>query len=247
MPPTTQQPSRIAEHLKRPSPLTWLFIGDSITQGAVHTRGWRDYTQLFKERLGEIGRNEDVVINTAVGGWTIDAVASRFDERIARFNPHILFTMFGTNDAAGGADQLTPFKANYEKVLALAAEHQIHTVVQTSPPIFPVDPDRFGMMTYPDESVRQDKVQRLRTRQQFIDQYVEATRDVASRARVQLADHWVMWTKYAASRGQLTDGGFHPNEYGHRLIAHSMLKAIGLFDERSWTCRLFVPVDEPLC
>src|SRR2546421_6398893 len=87
--------------LRENHPLTWLFAGDSITQGAVHTCGWRDYTQLFKERLGEVGRNEDVVINIAVGGWRVGALVARVEERILRFGPDVVFLMFGTNDAAG--------------------------------------------------------------------------------------------------------------------------------------------------
>ncbi len=41
-------------------PLTWVFAGDSITQGIVYTHGWRGYTELFKERLWELGRWEDL-------------------------------------------------------------------------------------------------------------------------------------------------------------------------------------------
>lgn len=44
-------------------------------------------------------------------------------------------------------------------------------------------------------------------------------------------------------RGQLLDEDFHPNEFGHRLIAHTLFKACGMWDEASWTCRLSVPVD----
>jgi len=32
-------------------PVKWLFAGDSITHGALHTWGWRDYTEHFSERI----------------------------------------------------------------------------------------------------------------------------------------------------------------------------------------------------
>ncbi|HEU5326569.1 MAG TPA: hypothetical protein VFU78_00670, partial [Thermomicrobiales bacterium] len=32
-------------------PVRWVFAGDSITHGAAHTIGWRDYTELFGERV----------------------------------------------------------------------------------------------------------------------------------------------------------------------------------------------------
>ena len=36
--------------LGRDEPVRWVFTGDSITHGAAHTIGWRDYTELFDER-----------------------------------------------------------------------------------------------------------------------------------------------------------------------------------------------------
>ena len=56
-------------------PLRWVFTGDSITHGAVHTYGWRDYTELFSERLRyEMGRRRDMVIKTGISGWTINRI-----------------------------------------------------------------------------------------------------------------------------------------------------------------------------
>ena len=42
---------RLREVLVGP-PVTWTFIGDSITQGVAHTHGWRNYVELFAERSG---------------------------------------------------------------------------------------------------------------------------------------------------------------------------------------------------
>ena len=61
--------------------------------------------------------------------------------------------------------------------------------------------------------------------------------------KVPLVDHWEKWVEAGGCWGQLLDGGFHPNEFGHRLIAHTLFKACGMWDEASWTCRLSVPVD----
>src|SRR6478609_7274434 len=32
-------------------PLKWVFTGDSITQGAKHTLGYRSYPEIFSERI----------------------------------------------------------------------------------------------------------------------------------------------------------------------------------------------------
>lgn len=62
---------RIKQLLKQDKPVKWLFTGDSITHGASHTFGWRDYVQVFEERARyELGRVSDVVIRTGISGWT---------------------------------------------------------------------------------------------------------------------------------------------------------------------------------
>lgn len=34
---------------------------------------------------------------------------------------------------------------------------------------------------------------------------------------------------------------FHPNECGHRAFAQRIFRDIGIWDDASYTCRLFVP------
>ena len=230
--------------LTRPAPSTWLFAGDSITQGAVHTRGWRDYTQLFRERLGEMVRNDDVVINSAVGGWGVESLAGRLEERVLRFRPDALFTMFGTNDAAQGAEYLPSYEEQYAKVIETARSAGIGTVVvQTTVPMWPIDAERvIELARYEGEELEAAKLRGFRMRLEHMAEYVGATREVAGRMRVPLIDHWAAWDAVGSGYGQLLDGRFHPNEYGHRLIAHTIFGACGMWDERSWTCRLFVPV-----
>src|SRR5262245_38050003 len=52
----------IKQLLARPEPVTWVFTGDSITHGALHTRGWRSYPEHFAERVRwELKRMRDIV------------------------------------------------------------------------------------------------------------------------------------------------------------------------------------------
>lgn len=165
-------------------PLTWLFAGDSITQGAVHTRGWRDYTQLFRERLVELGRNEDVVINTAAAGWTLATFVPRFADRVTHYRPQILLCMFGTNDAAAGENGTAEFCGLYKAVLNECKEREIQMVVQTTVPTFPVDLERYATLTYANPELREEKSRRLKSRSQFLINYVVATRNL------RLKTHW---------------------------------------------------------
>lgn len=229
---TPTSPKQIADrHIRSPQPVRWLFAGDSITQGAVHTNGWRDYTQWFKERLGEIGRNEDIVINTSVGGWTLPQFASRLDDRVFAYQPHVVLLMFGTNDALGGNDQVPEFRRLYEQVLHNLSDRGIDLIVQTTVPVCPVDPDQFAQARYVDEATRKTKAHGLRIRQRSIGSYVEATIQAAQSRNVAIVDHFAAWKPFADRIERLTDGGFHPNHAGHRLIARTLISELGLSDD----------------
>src|SRR5690348_15954016 len=57
--------------LSRNQPVVWVFTGDSVTHGALHTSGWRSYPELFAERVRwELHRFRDIVINSGVSGDT---------------------------------------------------------------------------------------------------------------------------------------------------------------------------------
>ena len=87
---------RIKASLKSERPLKWLFYGDSITHGAFHTFGARDYTQLFAEKVRyELKRFTDVVINTAISGNNSRQLLNGFDWRVGQFRPDAVFLMIG--------------------------------------------------------------------------------------------------------------------------------------------------------
>ena len=93
---------RLREILAGP-PVTWVFLGDSITQGVRHTHGRRGYVEHFAERVrGELGRRGDAVINSGVSGTTTEDLLPEFHWRAGRFAPDVVFVMFGTNDMTAG-------------------------------------------------------------------------------------------------------------------------------------------------
>jgi lysophospholipase L1-like esterase len=109
----TIEPSRniIAQLLSRNDPIRWVFAGDSITHGALHTMGWRDYTELFSERVRwELGRMRDVLIKTGVSGWRVENLTADWEWSVSQHRPHVLSVALGTNDCASGAAGLDTFK-----------------------------------------------------------------------------------------------------------------------------------------
>src|SRR4051794_7915004 len=102
---------RLREILSGP-PVTWVFLGDSITQGVAHTRGRRGYVEHFAERVrGELGRRGDAVVNSGVSAATTEDLLPEFHWRAGRFAPDVVFVMFGAHDilAGGGGGGGVPY------------------------------------------------------------------------------------------------------------------------------------------
>jgi len=97
--------------LANSEPMTWVITGDSITQGALHTFGWKSYPELFAERVRwELRRVRDIVINTGISGDTSGGILKETEWRIFRFHPHVTSLMFGTNDCVAGATGRDAFR-----------------------------------------------------------------------------------------------------------------------------------------
>ena len=106
----------IKQLLRADRPVKWLFYGDSITHGALHTFGWRDYTQIFAERLRyEMGRSMDVVINTAISGNSTRELLQGFDWRVAQFQPDVLLLMIGIAGAITHMDEEVRFQRFFQR------------------------------------------------------------------------------------------------------------------------------------
>lgn len=213
---------RVSRLLQSAAPVKWLFYGDSITHGALHTFGVRDYTELFSERVRfELGRGLDVVINTAISGHNTRLLLEQFDWRVGQFAPQAVFVMIGMNDcSAASGISVTEFSANLETLVSRIAGLGGQTVLQTTCPILPgAAPDReagFGA-------------------------YMEAVRQAAARTGAPLVDHERFWRERSDRHYYWMSDAFHPNEYGHRAFAHLLFEALGIADPQSHSCRLFRP------
>lgn len=203
-------------------PIKWLFYGDSITHGARHTCGWRDYTQLFAERVRfELGRTLDVVVNTAISGNTTVALAAQYDWRVRQFAPDVVLLMIGMNDCSTTRDvPLDTFKANLKVLTDRMRGDGAAVVMQTTCPIVPGGaPDR----------------------EPYIDAYMDAIRQHAADENLMLVDHTRHWRTVNSNEFvRWMSNACHPNEYGHRAFAHELFRALDIWDPAAPTCRLFV-------
>ncbi|MDR0415895.1 MAG: SGNH/GDSL hydrolase family protein [Propionibacteriaceae bacterium] len=198
-----------------------MFTGDSVTQGAAHTFGERDYVQIFEERLRwDLGRRRDHVIRTAVSGRTVADLADDLHWSVLQYRPDIVSVMLGLNDSMSGVTA-AEFSAAYGEVLQTVTDSGALVVLHTPNRVRPAD-----SCDYPTLPAVAEKVRAL-----------------AHRYGTVLADHHRAWEraeaggKTAAWLGETC----HPNAFGHRAMARLLLKRLGMWDPASATAALTFP------
>lgn len=199
-------------------PVTWTFVGDSITQGVAHTHGWRNYVELFAERVrGELGRRGDAVINSGVSGSTANDLLAEFDWRAGRFAPDVLLVMFGTNDMTDDEEGVRGFRYRLDQIIQRSRDVGATVVLQTPPPVRP-------------EGARTPEL---------MAQYAATVRDVAEGLGVVLVDHAAAWSRAAKEAGAdiapdgWLDDAVHPGPRGHHALVRTLLEVLELADPAS--------------
>jgi lysophospholipase L1-like esterase len=80
-------------------------------------------------------------------------------------------------------------------------------------------------------------------RTDFLGLYADTIRGVAQEANAPAVDHFTEWVEVdpGGAMHHWIGHGCHPNEYGHRAIAHAIFRALDIWDDESWVCQLNVP------
>lgn len=213
---------RIKSILAKKAPMKWLFTGDSITQGSLHCGGFKNYTEIFSERIrDEMGRKLDLILNSAISGNTTVDILNDFDWRVKEFNPNVAFLMIGMNDCCIERNvSIRDFEKNLELLITKFCENDILPVLQTCPPlIYGVAPGR----------------------EEGFDNYMSIVKKLANSYKLPFVDHIPSWLEYKEKSFLLMSDAIHPNQYGHIKIAHNIFKEFGIFCKDSNTCKLFYP------
>ncbi len=204
--------------LKSRENLTWVITGDSITHGAKHTNGARDYAGHFNERIRwELGRRDDAWINTGVSGEVTQGLLKAWDFRVARFRPAFVSVNLGMNDCVKSTRDV--YRAHLVEIVrrtrALGAIPVLHV------------PN-----TVRDGDPRRDKLA----------DFCLVVREVAAAEKALLVDHRAAWEKAAGApglaRAEWLDDAIHPNGAGQLEMAKTLFRDLGLYDPASAVCRL---------
>lgn len=222
----------MTEHITRllsgTEPTRWVFAGDSITHGAKHTWGERDFVEVFSERLRtEMRRGRDHVITTAISGWCIHDLEADVEWSLLQYRPHVASFMFGLNDCSASDQDVTAFTASYLRVIDLALDRGAAVLLHT--------PNRLLATETPE-------------RRANLPEYVNAVREIARIRDVVLIDHYAAWAA-ADENGEIEfwiNHGCHPNGAGHRVLARLLFERLDLWEPRSDTGAFLIPGEHNL-
>lgn len=216
--------TRIQELLRGEDPITWVFTGDSITHGALHTLGWRSYPEHFAERVRwELRRVRDVAINTGISGERTGGLLADLEWRVLRFQPQVVSIMIGMNDCSAGPDGREDFRRNMIALVERVRAAGGIPLLNTPNTIYTAN-----------AASRSD-----------LPAYADIVRAVAIEAQTPLVDHWTHWQEAKPNQDDLLpwleDHSIHPGVYGHREFARLIFHVLGIYDAESPTCKLEAP------
>ncbi len=198
------------------TPMLWLFIGDSITHGCLHTHGQRSCAEHWMEIVkwevrtpDGARRTNDLVLNAGVSGETATGFLAHADWRLLPFQPHVVFINFGINDGDKFGDT-EKFRVDLTAIVRLVKEKNAIPVLQTN------------TLT-------------LRAKD-FRPHFSAVVREVADAEQTLLVDHAAAWeelvehgAKDSASvpaPRRLMNNDLHPNGAGHLLMAQTIARSL---------------------
>lgn len=200
-------------------PVLWLFEGDSITHGSRHTKGFRSYPEHWQELVKwELNwkdekkeqRCTDIIVNAAVSGATATSCLADADWRFKQFRPQVVFFNFGVNDIRQIGD-VKRYREDLSALVKMARRKGAIPVLMV--PSLCLEPHpRYG-------------------------EYEQTVRELADKEKVLLVDHGSYWREVAGQGdcppGEWMSNDLHPNEFGHRIMAQTMAKELGIIPSPS--------------
>ncbi len=210
---------KLQKRLKDKKPMLWHFLGDSITQGALHTYGYQCFVQLSEEMIRwehqRAFRMRDCVVNSGVSGDTLSRYEAEHETRIHHRDAEVVFINYGVNDVRSKVS-LEKYKEQLATLVADVRQHGAIPVLQVPNPV---------------------KGMKARDAQ-----FREAVRELADKEKCLLVDHPLYWAEHGDKKNPplkswLTDS-VHPNKLGHRAMAQAISESLQLVAQNSATMKL---------
>ena len=225
----TEKQQKIVDMVNnKDKPMTWLFMGDSITHASGLTYGYDGIVQIFDEYVKEeLGRTKDIVLNTAVANADTLTTIPELDQRLTNYHPDVISIMLGTNDCSSRVSvTVEQFETNMRQIFNTMKTNYPNAVilVRSMTPFFN-DSNR-----EPNRQAYMDVVSKLATEFDaiYVDQYSEFKTATST---------------YSWLAAKLFTDNLHPEANGHRLMAYRFIKACGIWSEDSPMTNLFYSMD----
>ena len=213
--PATETFEENGQLLLKNSPMQWLFIGDSITHGALHTRGADSLPQLWEKYMKEgLNRMDDIIVNTAVSGAMAKDFLGRLDIRYLPYaDADVVVAMFGTNDCCDPDETPELFYERMLRIAELVRANKSQLVIRTPQPVKPEAGERAETMKA----------------------FVKAMRRAAEESGAILVDHDKNFSTLRRENPKGYDAcmsdAIHPNAQGQYRMFREMAYAVGLAED----------------
>lgn len=233
---------KIQKLLSSDKPVTYLFMGDSITHGVI-TDGYDNVPQMFAKYLDEIGRTDDIVLNTGVTNATIATILNQIEPRLKRYHPDVVMIMIGTNDTSVNGENIVNGFENTAKGSITVAQYA-DRYKELIREIYETNPDASVVLRVPCDMAGQ-----LQAHAGFEDKFAEI-KNIAADMReeieglnIAVVDHLQGWRDYRdtvrndniAISGTYSwlanrnNDGIHPNGRGNLAMFQQIIKELGLY------------------
>ncbi|MPQ43485.1 family 20 glycosylhydrolase [Clostridium tarantellae] len=207
-----------------------VFVGNSITHGAWHTKGHRSFAEHFNERIrgeyvGKYLKKNNFTINTGVSSAVTTDILNYFHRRIAVYNPKIVIILIGMNDCANNMVPLTQYKINVKTLINKIRGIGAIPVLQTCNTINPIGS------------------------RGSLPQYMDAVREISISEELPLIDHYKYWieqqAKDSTTQSKWLSDAIHPSAEGHLAMAKKIFEYFDLLDSNSYTSNMSYPINVP--
>lgn len=227
---------KIQSLLTSEEPVTYLFMGDSITHGIL-TQGYDNVPQMFAKYLDELGRTDDVVLNTGVSNATIATTLDQIDTRLEKFKPDVVMVMLGTNDVSyNGENTVTNGVGSRNGITAEEFKERYKQLVQK---IYDNNADSSIVLRVPCEMLVDDAHSGYEDKFAAIYDVAEEMRQEIAGLNITVVDHRQEWLDYknnvrndnivrGTTYGWLVDI-VHPNGRGNMSMFQQIIKELGLY------------------
>ena len=207
----------------------WVFYGDSITHGCAHTQGWRNFVEIFEERIRwEKASLFDTVINSGNSGYSSTHLVNpgQYEWQVSSLKPNVVLILIGINDIVLPDASLERFRQNLVTLVTWVRRDGAIPVLQTYSTV--------KLLKNASSASELGYVKRYNEQ----DAYNQTIRDVAAQEDVILVDHAAYWKEHASDPAVLNfwlAEHLHPGARGHQEMARNIIRTLRL-DNGPSTC-----------